>query len=219
MVEPSSLAETVTPSSFWPDCALLIGVSLFLRFVRQHGNGSHIGDDCVDLRRLEVILERGHALGAVDDEGAHDLVVPGGRRLVQHRPVGLHAERRLQVADAARLREHLAAEPLRFVEVRLLRVSGGRGEREHQCEDSVFHSVPPAAFWFLAAATGDYPSSGEEFQPGQAGSKPCFLMTDAAAGAVMNLTSARAASACFAPAWMPAENMVMRWSSPGSGPT
>src|SRR3977135_2398874 len=40
-----------------------------------------------------------------------------------------------------------------------------------------------------------------------AGSKPCFLMTGAAAGAVMNLTSARAVSACFAPAWMPAENM------------
>src|SRR3979490_3208793 len=77
MVEPSSLADTVTPSSFWPDCAviapfsswsaawagvaasrdvaharskdcaLLIGVSLFLRFVRRHGNGSHVGDDRV----------------------------------------------------------------------------------------------------------------------------------------------------------------------------
>jgi len=38
---------------------LLIGVSLFLRFVRGNGNGSHVGDDRFDLRWLEVILERG----------------------------------------------------------------------------------------------------------------------------------------------------------------
>src|SRR5882762_1511466 len=196
------------------------GVSCFLRFVHsRHRNGSQISDDGVDLRRLEVILERGHAVGAVDDEGAHDLVVAGGRGLVQHRPVGLDAERRLQVADAARLREDLAAELLRFVERALLRMSGGRCERERQCRDSVFHSVLPAAFWFPPAARGDYRTGGGEFQPDQAGSRPCFLMTGAAAGAVMNLTSARAASACFAPAWMPAENMVIRWSSPGSGPT
>jgi len=38
----------------------------------------------------------------------------------------------LQVTDAARLREDLAAEQLRFVEIALLRVSGrcGRGERK-----------------------------------------------------------------------------------------
>src|SRR5439155_14549882 len=217
MVEPSSLAETVTPSSFWPDraviaplssgsaaCAavaasrdvaharskdwaLLIGVSLFLRFVRRHGNGSHISDDCIDLSRLEVILERRHAVGAVDDEGAHDLVVPAGRGLVQHRPVGLDPERRLQVADAARLREDLASEELRFVEIGLLRMSRRYGgERKEKCRDPVFHSVPPAVF---RISVGNYPTSGEEFQPGlcQAGSRPCLLMTAAAAGAVMNL--------------------------------
>src|SRR6266853_2016253 len=109
MLEPSILADTVTPSSFcrdcaaivplnnrsaaWAvvaanraaaharskDCALLIGASLFLRFVRRHGNASQVSDDRIDLRRFEVILERGHAVGAVDDESAHDLVVPAGR--------------------------------------------------------------------------------------------------------------------------------------------
>src|SRR5438552_3391504 len=196
------------------------GFSLFLgvRCGRRHR--SHISDDRIDLRRLEVILERGHALAAVDDEGAHHLVVPAGRGLVQHGPVGLDAERRLQMADAARLREHLAAEHLRFVESGWLSVSGGRGEREQQCRDSGFHSVPPAV---LRISTGNYRTGGEELQPGfrprQAGSKPCFLMTAAAAGAVMNLRSGFAASACSAPAWTPAENTVMRWSSPGSGPT
>src|SRR5207302_11343799 len=101
-----------------------------------------------------------------------------------------------------------------------LRMDGGRGEREQQCRDSGIHSVPPAV---LRISASNYPTAGEEFQPGfrtrQAGSRPCFLMTAAAAGAEMNLASARAASACFAPAWTPAENTVMRWSSPGSGPT
>ena len=44
-------------------------------------------------------------------------------------------------------------------------------------------------------------------------------MIGAAEGAVMNLTSAFAASACFAPEWMPVENMVIRCRLPGSGPT
>src|SRR6267143_7228558 len=208
------------PGASFESCSS--GFSSFLGARRGrsgHRHRFHISDDRVDLRRLQVILERGHAVGAVDDEGAHDLVVAGGRGLVQHRPAGLDPERRLQVADAARLREDLAAELLRFVERALLRMSGGRCEREHQCRDSVFHSVPPAAFWFPPAARGDYRTGGGAFQPDQAGSRPCFLMTAAPAGAVMNLTSALAASACFAPAWMPAENMVMRWSSPGSGPT
>src|SRR5262249_45239411 len=47
----------------------------------------------------------------------------------------------------------------------------------------------------------------------QAGSRPCLRMTGAAEGAVRNLTSARATSACFAPAWMPVENTVMRCTS------
>src|SRR5258708_39116355 len=126
MVEPSRLADTVTPSSFWPDraviaplssrsaawaavaasrdvahawskdCALLIGASLFLRFVRRHGNGSHVIDVRIDLRRFEGILERGHAVGAVDDENTYDLVVPAGRSLVQHRPLRLHGPLRCQ---------------------------------------------------------------------------------------------------------------------------
>ena len=44
------------------------------------------------------------------------------------------------------------------------------------------------------------------------------MITGTAAGAVMNLTSALAASASFAPAWMPPENTVMLWMSAGSGP-
>src|SRR3989454_11355866 len=90
-------------------------------------NSSQISDDGVDLTGLEVVLERRHALATVDDENAHDLVVPASRGLVQRRPVGLDAHRRLQVADAARLREDLAAEPLRFVEIALLRLNGGGG--------------------------------------------------------------------------------------------
>src|SRR5437773_2515743 len=93
-------------------------------------NSSQISDDGVDLTGLEVVLERRHALAAVDDENAHDLVVPASRGLVQRRPVGLDAHRRLQVADAARLREDLAAEPLRFVEIALLRLNGGCGRGE-----------------------------------------------------------------------------------------
>src|SRR5439155_22986275 len=102
-------------------------------------NSSQIGDDGVDLTGLEVVLERRHALAAVDDENAHHLVVPAGRGLAQRRAVGLDAQRRLQVADAARLREALAAEALRFVEIALLRLSGRRrrGEREQQDRSSV----------------------------------------------------------------------------------
>src|SRR5438552_12385917 len=105
-------------------------------------NSSQISDDGVDFIGLEVVLERRHALAAVDDENAHHLVVPAGRGLAQRRAVGLDAQRRLQVADAARLREDLAAEPLRFVEIALLRLSGrcGRGEREQQGRSSGFHS-------------------------------------------------------------------------------
>src|SRR4051812_296369 len=123
MVEPSSLAETVTPSSFCPDCDviaplriwsaanagsasanaaeaqakseakfLFIVVLLFLRFVggahNRRGNGSGVSNDGVDLGRLQVILEPGHAVGAVLDKCAHDAVVTGGRSFIQRRPVG-----------------------------------------------------------------------------------------------------------------------------------
>jgi hypothetical protein len=53
----------------------------------------------------------------------------------------------------------------------------------------------------------------------QPGSMPRFLKAAAAAGAVMNLTSALAPSASLAPAIMPLENMVNCWTSAGSGPT
>src|SRR5215831_10659563 len=158
MVEPSRLADTVTPSSFCPEAeaivplssrseaiaaiaassdaaaksALVVFICLPLsgipgrRAGRRHG--SHVSDDGVDLVWLEVVLERGHAVGAVDDEGAHHVVVAGGRGLVEHRTVGLHAERRLKVADAAGLREDLPAAQLRFVEVALR--EGGRSGRD-----------------------------------------------------------------------------------------
>ena len=53
----------------------------------------------------------------------------------------------------------------------------------------------------------------------QPGSMPLFLKAAAAAGAVMNLMSALAASASFAPAMMPLENVVNCWMSAGSGLT
>ena len=53
----------------------------------------------------------------------------------------------------------------------------------------------------------------------QPGSMPLFVKAAAAAGAVMNLTSALAASASFAPAMMPLENVVNCWMSAGNGPT
>src|SRR5262245_2695003 len=159
MVEPSRLADTVTPSSFCPvgetiaplsgrseayaaiaassdaaaKSALVVFIGLPLsgipgrRAGRRHG--SHVSDDGVGLVGLEVVLSMRHAVGAVENEGAHHVVVAAGRGLVEHRTVGLHAERGLKVADAAGLREDLPAARLRFVEV-ALREGGrsGRGE-------------------------------------------------------------------------------------------
>src|SRR6516164_1381597 len=101
MVEPSRLADTVTPSSFCPEgetmvplsirseafaataasrdaaasSALVVFIGLPLSKVprwragRRHG--SHVSDNGVDLVGLEVVLERRHAVGAVDDERSH----------------------------------------------------------------------------------------------------------------------------------------------------
>src|SRR5882724_4901753 len=164
MVEPSSLADTVTPSSFWPDRAAIAPLStgsaarteVAARSDAAQANSTVL----VVFSGLEVVLERGHAVGSVDDERARDVVVPGGRGLVQRRPVGLDSERGLQVADAAGLRDNLAAEELCCVEIVLLCIGGwrGRGEREYECRDSLFHSVPP-----LVSVT--IPPAAENFNP------------------------------------------------------
>src|SRR4051812_687821 len=127
MVEPSRLAETVTPSRFWPEAERIAPLStgsaaqaaqaseekmsaarsrfISIPFLFRHG--PDVGDHRVDLVGLQVMLEGGHAAAAVDDEGAHQVVIAGGGGLVKRRAVGLGAARGLEMADAARLREDL----------------------------------------------------------------------------------------------------------------
>src|ERR1700722_10051923 len=155
MVEPSFLADTCTPSSFWPEAeviepvsswsadaplaanpttrpatlanslpriCVMMGISclrlgvmaLFGRWAACRAgrrgldrHGADVGNNRLDLIRLQVVLEGGHARRAVGDELAHDIVVAAAGFLVERRAVGLGAERGRQMADPARLGEHL----------------------------------------------------------------------------------------------------------------
>src|SRR6185369_7993250 len=155
MVEPSSLADTVTPPSFSPladviaplnswsaACAekpVITRAALANRMLRMlvmtsfsplrwkrtrsargwsgSGHCPDVRNDGVDLVVFQVMLEGRHARCAVDDVLAHDGVVAIGGGLVQGWAISSCIEGRGQVADAAGLRQELAAVTLRFVEV------------------------------------------------------------------------------------------------------
>src|SRR5262245_30401794 len=65
----------------------IVRIHSALRAGGRGGNGFEIGDDCIDLRGVEVILEAGHARGAVADELAHDAFLAARGILRQFRPV------------------------------------------------------------------------------------------------------------------------------------
>src|SRR5882724_6110107 len=156
MVEPSSLADTVTPPSFSPvaeaiaplnswsaACAekpVITRAALANRMLRMlvmtsfsplrledgpvsargwsgSGHCPDVRNDGVDLVVFQVMLEGRHARRAVDDVLTHDGVVAVGGGLVQRRTVGSGIEGRRQVADAAGLRQQLAAVTLHVVEI------------------------------------------------------------------------------------------------------
>src|SRR5258705_127873 len=118
MVPPSAFADTATPPIFSPPgevtvpaswaCAakaseprkpissLMTSSSIGLR-----RDALQIGDDRVDLLRLEVVLESRHFRRAVGDEHAQRLVLALERRARQHRRVLGARHLRLGVADAA----------------------------------------------------------------------------------------------------------------------
>src|SRR5712691_925112 len=68
---------------------------------RRHG--LEVGNDGVDLRRLELILESRHARRAVGDDVAHDLVAAAGGILGQRRTILSAGDLRLLVAHHAGL--------------------------------------------------------------------------------------------------------------------
>ena len=93
--------------------------------------GLEIGNDGIDLRPLQVVLEGRHARRAVADQPANDLVIAGCRLLRQRRSEGPRVDRRRQMADAARLREDLPAGALGVGQT----VGGGLRGRRLQEDD------------------------------------------------------------------------------------
>src|SRR5262245_10450405 len=107
-------------------------------------DGFEIGDDRIDLRGVEVILETGHARSAAVDDFAHDTFLPARGILRQFRPVERARHLRLGVADAARLVEQAHAKKLFVRELSiaagLLRRSLRKRKDEGDCEaDAVPH--------------------------------------------------------------------------------
>src|SRR5215510_5266649 len=90
-----------------------------LRRLRRR-NGLDVGDDGVDLARLEMVAEARHARRAVGDHLAHHVGLAAERLLRQggaiERAAALHAG----VADAARLHDQPPAQGLRLIERLLL---------------------------------------------------------------------------------------------------
>src|SRR6202035_4794342 len=91
------------------------------RSVGRRGNGFDIGDDGVDLSRLEVIFEARHARRAVADRLAHDVGFAAERVHRQHRCVLRAHQLRLGVTDTARLVEQPHAEHRLIAAYRLRR--------------------------------------------------------------------------------------------------
>src|ERR1700734_345125 len=103
------------------------------RCVGRRGNGFDIGDDGVDLRRLEVIFEARHARRAVADDLAHDVGLAAERIHRQHRRILRAHQLWLGVTDAARLVEQPHAERrLIAAAARRLRCRGKRPKHKRQ---------------------------------------------------------------------------------------
>src|SRR5215467_5034125 len=202
MVAPAFLADTCTPSSFWPEAEVIepvrswsaeappaakptmrpatlannfprISVMVRLSFKalmaslaaagRARGRsssldryGSHIRNDGFDLLRLQEVFEGRHARRAICDELAHDVIVPTAGVLVKRRAVGLGAKRRREMADPARLGEHLPPHFLLISKIAPGLLGGCTlgGCREHQQtkQSCDFHDFPP----FLACFEQSY---------------------------------------------------------------
>src|SRR5262249_37004269 len=103
---------------------------------------------------LEMVLEAGHARGAVADHLAHHGFLAVERPLRQLRPVERARELRLGVADAARLIEQPHAQKLSVFERRLLARCArqhpgkrGRGQRGAEADAAHRAFLPPSDFW------------------------------------------------------------------------
>src|SRR3954468_173724 len=110
-------ASSATANTLIPRIKDVLRMASLLRCGR--GNGLEIGDDGVDLRRLEMMLEARHARRAIADHLAHDIVLPAERLARQRRAVQRARQLRLGVTDPARLIEQPHAEKLLVVEPRV----------------------------------------------------------------------------------------------------
>src|SRR5262245_20311865 len=127
--------RTVQPANAHSFLMALLLVSALPRLGgRRRRNGFDVGDDGVDLARLEMVAEPRHARCAVGDHLAHHVGLAAERLLRQggaiERAAALHA----RVADAARLHDQPPAQGLRLIE-RLLLSQGTvrRGGDSRRC--------------------------------------------------------------------------------------
>src|SRR5215813_3832120 len=104
-------------------------------------NGLDVGDDGVDLARLEMVAEARHARRAVGDHLAQNVGLAAERLLRQGRAIKRAAALHAGVADAARLHDQPPAQGLRLVEGLLghgaVRTGGGSRRSGKQGEPRV----------------------------------------------------------------------------------
>src|ERR1700681_1418664 len=128
---------TTEPRRRWVSI-LLVGMRRRAGFDRRRsvgrcGNGFDIGDNGVDLGRLELIFEARHARRAVADRLAYDVGLAAERVHRQYRPILRAHQLRLGMTDAARLVEQPHAERrLIAAAVRRLRCRSNRPKQKPQ---------------------------------------------------------------------------------------
>src|SRR3982074_275981 len=131
------------------------------------GDRFQIRDDGLDLGRLEMILEAGHAGRAVADDVSHHGLLTAGRILRQLRTVKGARQLRLGMADAAGLIEQPHAQKLLVVECLIARrlgagtIEAGCNQKRKHCDDAS-HRAPPAVFLQSTTATLGRKVSGDE---------------------------------------------------------
>src|SRR6185436_846184 len=148
-IASAALSRTGTPRSATTNAptARVNGVLRMASLLRcGRRDGFQVGDNGVNLRRLEMVLEARHARRAVADHLAHHSVLPAERLPRQRRPIQRARQLRLGVTKAARLIEQPHAEKLSVVErsIALLRRCRVRPHRQHD-EDGPRETYHPRA--------------------------------------------------------------------------
>src|SRR5262249_60251316 len=103
--------------------------------------GCRVVKSGMDLLRLEIELEAGHARRAVHDHLAQHVLAAATGFLLQRRAERVDVDLRLEVTDTARLGEQLPAEPLLLVERGGLGGCAGRQGDKEQPEPGLTHHM------------------------------------------------------------------------------